>query len=908
MWLSIPMSCFSEQISIKNILSILHDSSQIGKINAYTECSLLANSTYYSYINGYDTTRLKKTSDSLFSVINWDGNSYWCYVYSINNKFESYYRERNIRLLISALDESIKTINLIAELIDKDSSIERKEDYYGLLDEFSTNIGLFVAKYQLAIGYNKEAYKTFKYYFSHLLAQGLNRYSIGLVSNMYSALQDEFIGYYNELEDEHKILPVLDSFYIRWNNELINNNSERIDYESLLPFFHPSAQTYYENKYDIRFADYFDTLLRQLKVEQRLPSDGETKFLSKCYDYFSTINILLEGYSSNTYDKFRLRLLTVYSSDTVNLLLDNIVNIHQLPKEKLYLLYNENASLKYLFQKQILSNRYNNTIEMQRALYFKEHYFFNNKEQDEYLKMSSVTDFDKLDMIIVDLINTYKNLDTFDGTIESYNISEFDYRNILLNDSNGVNFYENYLSSNSFNQSMNKGDIFLSYDKVKKDYVPRGIYDFKPNEKKKNGGANDYQWLLYFYMHNYKSDSIYNLNKYVNYARINSYSTKYLIDFFTKRYKKTDKNTDLYINAMIKKDKFQTIHLKLKYSYIPDIPTYNKDNRFSKKNYYINNKVYDLIKNSSKIYTYNDDIGLTINKNTGNYLMFDFEIHKISSLTDFFWNKYNDSIAAASNQFNNDTFKKEALLIYNPSYSYKEDLSFAQNKERSATEDLSYYIKDEIGNTTTFSQLPATYKEGSSVESILRNNNILVNSFSGDSATEDKYYRVKSPYIMHFATHTYKFNIDTMDAAVYFNNCLVFANANNSIQYQTFDPYRVKNDALLTGFEILNQDLHNTELVVLSACETATGTENNIFNYDYQNSLQRAFRLAGAKAVLASKWIVPDQQTQELMVEFYTNWLEKKMSKHKALQQAQLTLSKKYPDPYYWAAWVLYGE
>jgi CHAT domain-containing protein len=44
------------------------------------------------------------------------------------------------------------------------------------------------------------------------------------------------------------------------------------------------------------------------------------------------------------------------------------------------------------------------------------------------------------------------------------------------------------------------------------------------------------------------------------------------------------------------------------------------------------------------------------------------------------------------------------------------------------------------------------------------------------------------------------------------------------------------------------------------------------------------------------------------MTEFYTNWLEEKMTKHQALHQAQLTLRKKYPEPYYWAAWVLYGE
>ena len=100
--------------------------------------------------------------------------------------------------------------------------------------------------------------------------------------------------------------------------------------------------------------------------------------------------------------------------------------------------------------------------------------------------------------------------------------------------------------------------------------------------------------------------------------------------------------------------------------------------------------------------------------------------------------------------------------------------------------------------------------------------------------------------------------------------------------------------------------MRNTELVVLSACETSLGSYNYIGNDD--NSLQLAFHLAGAKSVLASKWKVPDKQTQELMVEFYSNWLNKKMTKHNALQQAQMTIRKRYPEPYYWAAWVLFGE
>ena len=56
-----------------------------------------------------------------------------------------------------------------------------------------------------------------------------------------------------------------------------------------------------------------------------------------------------------------------------------------------------------------------------------------------------------------------------------------------------------------------------------------------------------------------------------------------------------------------------------------------------------------------------------------------------------------------------------------------------------------------------------------------------------------------------------------------------------------------------------------------------------------------------------SLWNESDEATQKLMIDFYKNWLSG-MSKRQAFRTAQLSLKDKYPDVYYWGAFVIVGE
>ncbi len=104
--------------------------------------------------------------------------------------------------------------------------------------------------------------------------------------------------------------------------------------------------------------------------------------------------------------------------------------------------------------------------------------------------------------------------------------------------------------------------------------------------------------------------------------------------------------------------------------------------------------------------------------------------------------------------------------------------------------------------------------------------------------------------------------------------------------------------------EMYELNLSHTSLVVLSACESQLGTQSR---GDDIVGLNRAFIFAGASTVIASLWTVDDQATGVLMRSFYTH-LKRGIGKAEALRMAQSETRHQYPNPYYWAAFVLTGD
>ena len=113
-------------------------------------------------------------------------------------------------------------------------------------------------------------------------------------------------------------------------------------------------------------------------------------------------------------------------------------------------------------------------------------------------------------------------------------------------------------------------------------------------------------------------------------------------------------------------------------------------------------------------------------------------------------------------------------------------------------------------------------------------------------------------------------------------------------------------DGFVRAHEIYNLKL-NAELVVLSACRTALGSE---IKGEGLVSLTRGFMYAGTPSVVASVWDVRDEATSELMSRFYERMFKGGKRPAAALREAQVSLwkEKRWAAPYYWAGFVLQGE
>lgn len=244
------------------------------------------------------------------------------------------------------------------------------------------------------------------------------------------------------------------------------------------------------------------------------------------------------------------------------------------------------------------------------------------------------------------------------------------------------------------------------------------------------------------------------------------------------------------------------------------------------------------------------------------------------------------------------------------------DYQAALNNPQHTSSNVSTYEQFQTGIIEKFligegiPQLPGTKKEIEQIQSTLSSKGVPHNSYLGAIATETKVKNLQSPRVLHIATHGYF--TDTGNSSVnqpnssLNQNPLVRSGLLLAGSANAFSKNQVTSgdDGILTAYEAMNLNLDATDLVVLSACETGSG---EIVNGEGVYGLQRAFQVAGAKAVIMSLWKVDDEATQNLMIRFYKLWLESG-NKRTAFESAQQSIRSDFPHPYYWGPFILIGD
>lgn len=157
--------------------------------------------------------------------------------------------------------------------------------------------------------------------------------------------------------------------------------------------------------------------------------------------------------------------------------------------------------------------------------------------------------------------------------------------------------------------------------------------------------------------------------------------------------------------------------------------------------------------------------------------------------------------------------------------------------------------------------------------------------FENATATFDNFKRNASNYsILHLSTHASAGNIEAPASIKFYDQEILYS-------------------------ELYNLKI-NPELVVLSACETGIG---KLYKSEGAMSIARGFQFAGAQNLLFSLWKVNDYTTSVFMDNFYKNYKESQ-SYFEANANAKLdflknkSISNAKKSPYYWSAFVYYGE
>ncbi len=225
----------------------------------------------------------------------------------------------------------------------------------------------------------------------------------------------------------------------------------------------------------------------------------------------------------------------------------------------------------------------------------------------------------------------------------------------------------------------------------------------------------------------------------------------------------------------------------------------------------------------------------------------------------------------------------------------------------------AFYVASSLAEAP-IPQLPGTEREISQLNYLLRQKGWKTEDYLEVQATEERIKQLNNPRVFHVATHGFFKPVTEVDALAEMEGSEAALSQNpllrtgllltgaGDLLAQTEYNFNLDN-GILTAYEAMNLNLDQTDLVVLSACETGLGeveAGEGVFG------LQRAFLVAGAKVLIMSMFKVDDEATQKLMLKFYQKWLNSGKMRD-SFVEAKKELRNEYPQPIYWGAFLMIG-
>lgn len=216
---------------------------------------------------------------------------------------------------------------------------------------------------------------------------------------------------------------------------------------------------------------------------------------------------------------------------------------------------------------------------------------------------------------------------------------------------------------------------------------------------------------------------------------------------------------------------------------------------------------------------------------------------------------------------------------------------------------------DIVRGDSIFRELPGSKVEIERISEILKKSKFKVTPYIGVNGTEESFLSMhgKSPRILHLATHGFYYTPTEAEEVDYLRGYSDAMSLSGLIMSGGNAAWRGKElpvgtlGGVLTANNIAHLDLSNTDMVVLSACQTGQGNATAEGLY----GLQRAFKKAGVGTMVMTLWSVSDKVATEFMIKFYESLVENDWDKHKAFEQTKSYIRTQHPDPYHWAAFVM---